>query len=114
LDDQGRVVNLEDAVGDRVMVGLELHGDATFDPTGFDEFLRAQPDLGPKWVPAFVRVDGELPKLSSMKIDKKALRRHAWGVDGVLWRPSRHDDLQVLTDDDRRALDHLLSDRPLR
>ena len=74
----------DDPVGDRVMVGLELHGGATFDPAAFDEFLAAQPDLGPKWIPAFVRVDAELPKLSSMKIDKKALRRDAWDVDEVV------------------------------
>jgi fatty-acyl-CoA synthase len=104
----------DDPVGDRVMVGLELRGETDLDPAAFDDFLRAQPDLGPKWVPAFVRVDRELPKLSSMKIDKKALRRDAWDVDGVIWRPARHEYLRVLTDDDRRALDHLLSDRPLR
>ena len=81
----------DDPVGDRVMVGLELARRRGLDPAAFDEFLRAQPDLGPKWIPAFVRVDAELPKLSSMKIDKKALRRDAWRVEGVLWRPSRHE-----------------------
>ncbi len=101
----------DDPVGDRVMVGLELHGGAGFDPGAFDEFLGAQPDLGPKWVPAFVRVDRELPKLSSLKIDKKALRRDAWDVDGVIWRPSRDAGLRPMGDDDRRALDHLLADR---
>ena len=95
------------------MVGLELHGGATFDPATFDAFLRAQPDLGPKWVPAFVRVDRDLPKLSSLKIDKKTLRRDAWGVDGVWWRPSRDEDLRALAPDDRPALDHLLPERPL-
>lgn len=101
----------DDPVGDRVMVGLELHGGVPLDPVAFDEFLRAQPDLGPKWLPAFVRVDAELPKLSSMKIDKKALRRDAWAVDGVHWRPDRQAALRVLTDDDRQALDHLLTGR---
>ena len=81
---------------------------ATFDPAAFDEFLRGQPDLGPKWVPAFVRVDDELPKLSSMKLDKKALRRDAWRVDPVVWRPARHDDLRALTAEDRESLDPLL------
>ena len=61
---------------------------ATFDPAAFDAFLGRQPDLGPKWVPAFVRVDAELPKLSSMKVDKKVLRSDAWQVDGVVWRPA--------------------------
>jgi len=101
----------DDPVGDRVMVGLELHGDVDLDPVAFDEFLRAQPDLGPKWVPAFVRVDRELPKLSSMKIDKKALRRDAWNRDGVLWRPTRHDGLRGMTEADRDALGPLLAGR---
>ena len=104
----------DDPVGDRVMVGLELRGGIELDPAAFDEFLRAQPDLGPKWVPAFVRVDAELPKLSSMKIDKKALRRDAWDLDGVFWRPSRNEALRALTADDRRSLTPLMSDRPLR
>lgn len=98
----------DDPVGDRVMVALELREGATFDPASFDEFLRGQPDLGPKWVPAFVRVDDELPKLSSMKLDKTALRRDAWRVGPVVWRPTRHDDLRDLTAEDRETLDPLL------
>ena len=102
----------DDPVGDRVMVGLELWPGATLDAEAFDAFLAEQPDLGPKWVPAFVRVDDDLPKLSSLKVDKKALRRDAWRVPGVLWRPARGEGLRPMTDDDRAALDHLLEDRP--
>jgi fatty-acyl-CoA synthase len=98
----------DDPVGDRVMSALELRAGATLEPAEFDEFLRSQPDLGPKWMPAFVRVDAELPKLSSMKVNKKELRSDAWRVDGVVWRPTKHDDLRPLTEHDRRALDHLL------
>ena len=98
----------DDPVGDRVMLALELRQGTTFDPASFDEFLRGQPDLGPKWVPAFVRVDDELPKLSSMKLDKTALRRDAWRVDPVVWRPSRDDHLQPLTAEDREGLEPLL------
>lgn len=99
----------DDPVGDRVMVALELREGADFDPAAFDAFLREQGDLGPKWVPAFVRVDEELAKLSSMKIDKKALRRDAWQVPDVVWRPGRGEDLRPLTDADREALAHLLA-----
>ena len=104
----------DDPIGDRVMVALELHGGATFDPVGFDRFLGEQPDLGPKWMPAFVRVDDELPKLTSMKIDKRALRRDAWRVDGVLWRPASGEALRPLDSDARAGFDHLLAPAPDR
>ena len=99
----------DDPVGDRVMAALELRDGATFDPAAFDAFLRDQPDLGPKWVPSFVRVDVELPKLSSMKIDKKRLRKDAWRVDDVIWRAAKDQVLRPLGPEDRQALDHLLS-----
>lgn len=98
-------------VGDRVMVALELRGGSAFDPSAFDAFLAEQPDLGPKWVPAFVRVDDELPKLSSMKVDKKALRRAAWQPDGVVWRPGRGEALRPLDAADRARLAPLLDGR---
>jgi len=98
----------DDPVGDRVMAALELWEGASLDPAELDAFLRDQPDLGTKWLPAFVRVDAELPKLASMKIDKRRLRRDAWQVDDVLWRPAKGDDLRHLTDADRAALDPLL------
>jgi fatty-acyl-CoA synthase len=103
----------DDPVGDRVMVALELWPGAApqgFDPAAFDAFLAAQPDLGPKWVPAFVRVDAELPKLSSMKIDKRSLRRDAWLPAGVVWRASRSEPLRPLTGEDRARLEPLLGD----
>jgi fatty-acyl-CoA synthase len=98
----------DDPVGDRVMAAVELRDGTTFDAASFDSFLRDQPDLGPKWLPTFVRVEDELPKLSSMKLDKKALRRDAWCADEVVWRPDRNEGLRPVTADDRRVLDHLL------
>ncbi len=98
----------DDPVGDRVMVALELRGGAEFDPAGFDAFLAEQPDLGPKWVPAFVRVTDELPKLASMKIDKQRLRREAWRAQPVFWRPGKGEPLRPLVDPDRARLDVLL------
>ena len=98
----------DDPVGDRVMVALELRDGGALDCVGFDRFLREQPDLGPKWIPAFVRVDAELPKLASMKLDKTRLRREAWTVAGVAWRPSKTADLTPLSDVDRTDLGRLL------
>ncbi|WP_054566259.1 AMP-binding protein [Frankia sp. R43] len=98
----------DDPVGDRVMVALELRGGAEFDPAAFDAFLADQPDLGPKWVPAFVRVTQELPKLASMKIDKMRLRREAWQADQVVWRPGKGEPLRRLDEADRTRLATLL------
>ena len=102
----------DDPVGDRVMVALELRNGSTFDPEAFDTFLAAQPDLGTKWVPAFVRTTAELPKLASMKIDKQRLRREAWRSDPVFWRPGRSEPLRPLHDADRARLDSLLDPAP--
>ena len=91
----------DDPVGDRVMVALELWDGREFDAAAFDAFLAEQPDLGPKWVPAFVRIDPELPKLASMKVNKIRLRQDAWQVASVYWRPGKGEPLRAL--DDRRA-----------
>jgi fatty-acyl-CoA synthase len=99
----------DDPVGDRVMVALELNRGASFDPDAFDDFLSAQPDLGPKWIPAFVRTTAELPKLASMKIDKTTLRREAWTADDVYWRPAKGENLRPLDAIDRQRLDPLLN-----
>ena len=98
----------DDPVGDRVMVALELADSDGFRVDDFDDFLDAQPDLGPKWIPAFVRPTAELPKLASMKIDKTRLRAEAWRAPGIAFRPGRSERLRPLTDADRAALDPLL------
>jgi fatty-acyl-CoA synthase len=99
----------DDPIGDRVMVALELRGGARFDTAAFDSFLASQPDLGPKWVPSFVRVTDDLPKLASMKIDKQRLRREAWRPEGVFWRRAKGEDLSPLNAEDRAQLAPLLS-----
>jgi fatty-acyl-CoA synthase len=101
----------DDPVGDRVMAAIELRDGAAFEPAGFDAFLAAQPDLGTKWLPSFVHVTAELPKLASMKVDKAALRRDAWRAPEVYWRPTRGEPLRPLTDGDRGVLEPLLEAR---
>ncbi|HLM19279.1 MAG TPA: AMP-binding protein, partial [Acidimicrobiia bacterium] len=86
----------DDPVGDRVMVAVEVDDLAGFDLDAFDDFVQAQPDLGPKWVPSFVRIMPELPKLASMKIDKTRLRREGWDAPAVSWRPSWGDRLRPM------------------
>ncbi len=98
----------DDPVGDRVMGALELREGSTFDPISFDAFLADQPDLGPKWVPAFIRVTHELPKLASMKVDKQRLRREAWRGEPVYWRPAKGETLRPMSVADRTGLEPLL------
>lgn len=94
--------------GDQVMVMLEIP-DQQFDPEGFREFLAAQPDLGTKWAPRFVRVAAALPLTATGKVDKVTLRRQAWlGSDAVWWRPSGADAYRLLSDADRADLEAAL------
>ena len=70
------------AVGDRVMIAVELNAGFHFDPEEFDHFLANHPDMSPKWQPSFVRVVDSLPVLASLKVDKRTLRREAWECGG--------------------------------
>ncbi|MDV9171527.1 long-chain-fatty-acid--CoA ligase [Streptomyces sp. W16] len=70
--------------GDQVMATVAGH----FDPLAFAEFLLAQPDLGTKMAPRFVRVVRRMPVTATNKIHRAGLRRE--GVvcpDPVWWRP---------------------------
>ncbi|MEU6144203.1 long-chain-fatty-acid--CoA ligase [Streptomyces sp. NPDC047081] len=80
--------------GDQVMATLA----GTFDPTAFTHFLSAQPDLGTKMAPRFVRVVDRMPVTATNKIHRALLRRE--GVrcaDPVWWRPPGEDAYRRLT-----------------
>ena len=98
----------DDPVGDRVMAAIELSDIDAFELADFDGFLARQTDLGPKWLPSFVRPAAELPKLASMKIDKTRLRREGWLAPGTCWRPARGESLRLITSADLERLAHLL------
>jgi fatty-acyl-CoA synthase len=92
--------------GDQVMTALELRPGARFDPDGFAAFLGAQPDLGTKWAPLFVRVSPALPLTATGKITKTALAAEGWRCqDPVFWSRDRGTlRYRPMTDDDRLAL----------
>jgi fatty-acyl-CoA synthase len=91
--------------GDQVMAALETAPGTGFDPSAFAAFLAAQPDLGTKWAPRFVRVVGSLPVTATGKLDRKPLRAERWETaDPVWWRPGRSPDYRPLTGDDVAAL----------
>ncbi len=74
--------------GDQVMAALELLEGRDFDPQDFGSFLASQPDLGTKWVPAFVRLTRALPQTATGKVRKDPLRLEGWwrGPDPVFHR----------------------------
>jgi len=95
---------------DQVMASMELVGHSPFDPTAFSEFLWAQPDLGTKWAPRYVRIVDNLPVTSTNKIDKKPLRADAWNTSDPVWWLSdrRQRDYRPLAIDDAAALSDAL------
>ena len=99
--------------GDQVMVALEMVPGRAFDPDAFADWLAAQPDLGPKWLPRYVRVSASLPQTATGKVTKVGLRAEAWACDEpVWWRPlERRGPFVPLSDDDRAALAAGLAER---
>ncbi|MFG1670703.1 long-chain-fatty-acid--CoA ligase [Streptomyces sp. Y7] len=83
--------------GDQVMATIA----GEFDPVAFAGFLRAQPDLGTKMAPRFVRVVERMPVTATNKIHRAGLRRD--GVrcaDPVWWRPPGERAYRRLTETD--------------
>ena len=73
--------------GDLVMAAIEYDGD--FDPDAFDAFLAAQPDMGTKWAPRFVRIVKEIPVTATGKVNRNPLRAERWETDDpVWWKPT--------------------------
>ncbi|MEV7070094.1 long-chain-fatty-acid--CoA ligase [Streptomyces sp. NPDC093990] len=70
--------------GDQVMATIA----GTFDPVAFADFLAAQPDLGTKMPPRFVRVVERMPVTATNKIQRARLRKEGLRcTDPVWWRP---------------------------
>jgi fatty-acyl-CoA synthase len=93
--------------GDQVMVALEMVPGVAFDPIAFAQWLAAQPDLGPKWVPRYVRVSTNLPQTATGKVTKVGLRQEAWVCDEpIWWRPLDGQGIafEPLTEQDRHVL----------
>lgn len=92
--------------GDQVMCALEMAPGTGFDPEAFGAFLAAQPDMGAKWWPRYVRVAQVLPLTGSNKIDKAPLRAAAWQTgDPVHERVGRTSSYRLLDEAGRRAIE---------
>ncbi len=83
--------------GDQVMATLA----GTFDPAAFTAFLAAQPDLGTKMAPRFVRVVRRMPVTATNKIHRAGLRHEGFRCpDPVWWHPPGEPTYRRLTADD--------------
>jgi fatty-acyl-CoA synthase len=71
--------------GDQVMAAFEIEPDSSFDPNAFSSFLAAQPDLGTKWAPRYVRIVAALPVTATDKVDKRPLRTEGWNTTDPVW-----------------------------
>jgi fatty-acyl-CoA synthase len=82
------VPDSDSGAGDQVMAAVEMVPGVTFDPVAYADWLAGQPDLGPKWVPRYVRIAASLPQTATGKVTKVGLRQEAWECDEpVWWRP---------------------------
>ncbi|MFR9731191.1 long-chain-fatty-acid--CoA ligase [Saccharopolyspora sp. MS10] len=90
-------------VGDQVMAAVVPVAGA--EPE-LGDFLAAQPDLGPKQLPRFVRITAELPRTETHKVRKRDLAAQRWDcADPVWWRPGPEAVYERLTPDRAAALD---------
>ncbi|MER6598676.1 AMP-binding protein [Streptomyces parvus] len=71
--------------GDQVMAALALRAGEPFDPAAFAAFLSAQPDLGTKMAPRFVRILDRMPVTATNKIHRVALRREGFRCPDPVW-----------------------------
>jgi fatty-acyl-CoA synthase len=86
--------------GDQVMATIA----GGFEPEAFAAFLDAQPDLGTKMAPRFVRVVERMPVTATNKIHRAALRREGLRcTDPVWWRPPGERAYRRLTEADVEA-----------
>ena len=101
----GAVYGVPDPVaGDRAMAALQLNDGVEFDPAAFAEFLAQQSELGPKWVPTFVRVVAQLPLTQTNKVLKRELVTQRWDGDDPVWMRTADGSYRRFDDDDRASL----------
>jgi fatty-acyl-CoA synthase len=71
------------SAGDQVMATVVVRDGATLDPAALGEWVDAQPDLGPKWRPRYVRLAREVPTTGTNKVLKRRLALDKFRSDRV-------------------------------
>ena len=75
----------DEAAGDQLVAALVLLPHRSLDPGSFEEFLAAQPDLGPKQWPRYVRIATALPQTATNKVLKRELVAEGLQVSDAVW-----------------------------
>ncbi len=99
----------DDQAGDQAMAGLVIADEATFSIDDFAAWLDAQPAIGPKWRPRYVRILRDPPTTGTNKIVKRTLvhqkfRPDRTGGDPCFVRLRGEDRYHAFTDADADAL----------
>ena len=99
----------DDQAGDQLMVGLVVADEASFDIDAFTLWLDAQPAIGPKWRPRYVRILRDPPTTGTNKIVKRTLahqkfRRDRLGGDPCFIRARGEDRFRVFGEADEAVL----------
>ncbi|MER6203557.1 AMP-binding protein [Streptomyces sp. NPDC001586] len=94
----------DEVAGDQVMAALTLREGAAFSPASFEAFLAAQPDLGTKMSPRYVRILPAMPVTATNKIHRVSLRQSAFRCADPVWHRSPAGGYAVLTEPDVTAL----------
>ena len=76
--------------GDRVMAMVVLAEDFVIDGGALYDFLVAQADFSPKWLPTYIRIGRDVPMTPTNKVLLRELRRQKFRpdatADAMLWR----------------------------
>lgn len=75
----------DEVAGDQVMAAVALREGASFDPGAFAAFLAAQPDLGTKMAPRYVRILDAMPVTATNKVHRAGLRRAGFLCPEPVW-----------------------------
>ncbi|MFL0277069.1 AMP-binding protein [Mycobacterium sp. SMC-19] len=93
--------------GDQVMGAVEVADPDSFDAAAFAEYLAAQPDLGRKGFPRFLRISAGLPVTGSNKVLKRELQAQRWHTDEPVyrWAGRGTPEYTRMTENDKGSLD---------
>lgn len=100
------VPEIAGGTGDAVMAAVEMRHGLGLDARDFLAWASRQNDMGPKWVPTFLRLTDSLDETATGKITKVRLKAEGWDCeDDVFVRRGREGGFELVDDDIRLELD---------